>query len=680
MAREREVKVTILGEDRSASKALKGVADAADKVGPSGKVASNALDSVTSALTNGLGPAAGPAKDALDKVGTSALSSGGLLKTAVAGGAVVAGLALAKFALDGVAGATSLNESLSKSNTIFEEHGKGIEKWASGGARDFGLAKGAALEAAGSFGNLFTQLDFGKGQAADMSTTMVELAADFASFHNADITEVIQAQTAAFRGEYDAVQRFVPTINAAAVEQKALEMQLAATKGELTDQDKALAAYTLMVEGAGKATGDFDRTSGGLANQQRILKAQVENLQNELGSELIPVLTELGALVIPLISGVSDLADKVGGLGGIASNTAKAVVPFLGVLDLLPGKSKKAGDETDKHAESAEGLAGEMDVLTEETAKAEAATVDIAKETEKARKEAEKYEKKIDDMAGTVAAGYSLMSGRSVELTQKQKDLARGMDTAKSSADQLKAGMDLLVGVHISAQQAAIRWEEAIAGTSAKLRENKATLDITTEAGRENQTVIISMIQAALGHVDALQREGASSDRVTAAYHDHVAALRRVMEQAGYSKQEIEALLGRYNLLAAAPDINKNVTTTFTDVYVVKGDRLHGGSSTAGIGQYAIGMEMGPIPGSRNEMVPILAHGGEWVVTPEQMARLKGASAVGSDGAWALAGGGGMSIAPGAIIIYALDPKAAALGVRDELISYGKRVPTLGLT
>lgn len=206
---------------------------------------------------------------------------------------IAGGIVAAKFGVDAfrgmIQGASDLNETLSKSNTIFGDQAKAIESWASGAARGFGQSKQGALDAAATFGNLFVQLGIGRDQAAQMSQKMVELASDFASFHNADPTEVIQAQTAAFRGEYDAVQRFVPTINAAAVEQKALEMGLGATTKELDAQDKALATQALLMEGAGAAVGDFARTSDGLANRQRILAAQFQDTKDRLGTALLPI-------------------------------------------------------------------------------------------------------------------------------------------------------------------------------------------------------------------------------------------------------------------------------------------------------------------------------------------------------------------------------------------------------
>ncbi len=152
---------------------------------------------------------------------------------------------------------------------------------------------------------MFDQLGIGSEQAAGMSTSIVELAADFASFANADISEVLNAQSAAFRGEYDSLQRFLPLINATTVDQKALALTGKSVAKELTAQQKALAVNTLMMEGAGDAVGDFERTSGSLANQIRILNAEWENTKTELGTQLLPIFIKftgfLEASVIPAI-------------------------------------------------------------------------------------------------------------------------------------------------------------------------------------------------------------------------------------------------------------------------------------------------------------------------------------------------------------------------------------------
>lgn len=272
--------------------------------------ASKEADSVGKSL-RGIDKDAKDAGDSAEKA-TGAFGKMGPALLAVSGGAVaIGGIAVA--AKGFVSAASDMNETLSKSNTIFGSNAGAIEKWASGAARDFGQSKQGALDAASTFGNLFTQLGISTEQAAAMSTQMVELASDFASFHNANPAEVIEAQTAAFRGEYDALQRFVPTINAAAVEQKALAMTGKTLTAELTAQEKALATQALMMEGAGAAAGDFDRTSSGLANSTRTLSAMWADAQVTLGNLLLPALTAVALFIVnTLIPGIEKLVQHPG--------------------------------------------------------------------------------------------------------------------------------------------------------------------------------------------------------------------------------------------------------------------------------------------------------------------------------------------------------------------------------
>lgn len=207
--------------------------------------------------------------------------------------------------------ASDLGESLNKTREVFGSASAAVESFATESATKLGLSKAAALDAAGGFGNLFTQLGIGKEKAAEMSTSIVSLAADFASFHNADISEVLNAQSAAFRGEYDSLQRFLPLISAATVEQEALAMTHKASNKELTAQEKALAVNALMFKGAGAAVGDFARTSDGMANVMRIVRAQLENLATEIGAEFLPYVQKALVLVRSWIQGFSELSPTV---------------------------------------------------------------------------------------------------------------------------------------------------------------------------------------------------------------------------------------------------------------------------------------------------------------------------------------------------------------------------------
>lgn len=259
-----------------------------------------------SKLSNDLNKAETKTKSWASSVGS--MAQGALMGVGMAAANLVMGAAsqAVQFVSDSVGAASDMGETISKVNTLFGESAAGILAWSETSAQAFGLSKQAALDATGSLGNMFMQLGAGAEDAAGVSQEMVQLAADLASFHNAagGTTEVLDTMTAAFRGEYDSVQRFIPTINAASVELKAMEMTGKENAKELTNLEKALAVQAIMMEDAGAAVGDFARTSGGLANQQRILDAQMANLKATVGEALLPVMLGFTSMLNNLVQTV----------------------------------------------------------------------------------------------------------------------------------------------------------------------------------------------------------------------------------------------------------------------------------------------------------------------------------------------------------------------------------------
>ena len=104
-----------------------------------------------------------------------------------------------------------------------------------------------------------------------MSTGLVQLAADLASFNNLNPEEVFLKLQSGIVGEVEPMRALGVNLSAAAVNAKALQMGLVNANGELTEQAKIMARYALIMEQTGNAQGDFARTSDGLANSTRIL-------------------------------------------------------------------------------------------------------------------------------------------------------------------------------------------------------------------------------------------------------------------------------------------------------------------------------------------------------------------------------------------------------------------------
>jgi hypothetical protein len=251
---------------------------------------------------------------------------------------------MAREFLDLANAASDMSETLSKSTIIYGEQEAAIEAWASTSAEAMGLSTQAALEHTATLGNMFNQLGAGVDVSAKVSMGMVQLSADIASLHNVTggASEVLLGMQSAFRGEYDALQRYIPTINAAAVQQTALSMTGKKAAKELTNIEKAMAAVEVITKGAGVAVGDYGRTAAGAANQQRTLEANIADLRTEIGKELLPILGETVTEINKFIDGLTKedirfvaesikiLADSFVGLG-------KAIVSVPGIIIKIAG-------------------------------------------------------------------------------------------------------------------------------------------------------------------------------------------------------------------------------------------------------------------------------------------------------------------------------------------------------
>jgi hypothetical protein len=269
----------------------------------------------------------------IKKVSDDVNGIGGKLKSivpsfrtmAVAGTAAFGAVAASSLKL--VDMASDLEESQSKVNTVFGQSASVVNDFAKKSAVSFGITRQAALEAAGTFGNLIQAFGIGKGQAAEMSTTLLGLAADLASFNNTPIEQAIEALRSGLSGEAEPLKRFGVAINDVRLKQEALNLGLYDGKGALDITAKTQAAYALILKDTSLAQGDFSRTSGGFANQMRILKASLSDAATEIGLVLLPYfknfVTTLNETVVPAIKVFAENFKEKGLSGALEMATAQ---------------------------------------------------------------------------------------------------------------------------------------------------------------------------------------------------------------------------------------------------------------------------------------------------------------------------------------------------------------------
>jgi hypothetical protein len=244
---------------------------------------------------------AGGMGKSLDDTGRKGSKSLGLLKTAAAG---FVGVGIGAAMKNTVDAASDLSEQINKTKVVFRGSEKGVLDWSKTTGRAIGISQRAALEATGTFGNMLVPMGFARKEAAGMSTRMVQLAADMASFNNASPEDTLDALRAGLAGESEPLRRFGVFLNDARLKEEALRLGLYKGKGALDAAAKAQATYSLILKDSKDAQGDFERTSGSLANQQRILRARFEDLAAKVGAVLVPALSAVLGVFLNLGDGV----------------------------------------------------------------------------------------------------------------------------------------------------------------------------------------------------------------------------------------------------------------------------------------------------------------------------------------------------------------------------------------
>jgi hypothetical protein len=267
-----------------------------------------------SQLKTGLAQAQSAIKGVDDNVKKSSTGMsnfvGNLKKVGAALGTTFAASQVAAFAKESIMAASNMAESLSKVQVVFGEGAAEVEAFGKSAAQNLGISNQAALEAAGTYGNLFQAFGLGQAESQKMSTSLVQLAADMASFNNTSIDQAITALRSGLSGETEPLKRFGVALSEVRLKEEALRMGLIkTTSGTLPVAIKSQAAYSLILKDTALAQGDYARTADGTANTMKTLQAKMEDAKVALGDALMPAfrgLLKILDLLIPVLTKVGE--------------------------------------------------------------------------------------------------------------------------------------------------------------------------------------------------------------------------------------------------------------------------------------------------------------------------------------------------------------------------------------
>tara|TARA_R100000231_G_scaffold29517_4_gene26176 strand:- start:762 stop:2726 length:1965 start_codon:yes stop_codon:yes gene_type:complete len=303
-------------------------------------MAENQVRIIFGADTKGIDAALKKVGSRLNQFGQRASKLGKELSTKLSLPLLAAGGAAIKFASD-------FNESLNKVDVAFGKSQDHVKDFAKTALRQFGIAEGSALDMAALFGDMATSMGLTQESAAGMSTELVGLAGDLASFKNIDIEQATTALAGVFTGETESLKRLGIVMTEVNLKQFAMEKGLNANIKSMTQAEKVALRYQFIMSKTSNAQGDFARTGGGAANQMRIFQEALKQLAANFGQILLPTFTKILLKLNAFIIRISEMTPEtkkfvaiVGGLG-IALPPIAAVLPSIAKgLGLMGGAVK----------------------------------------------------------------------------------------------------------------------------------------------------------------------------------------------------------------------------------------------------------------------------------------------------------------------------------------------------
>lgn len=179
--------------------------------------------------------------------------------------------------------------------TVFGTLTTGIERSMEGWRRIAGITTTELRRLLAGIGSMARGFGFSAEQAGAFSAEVVRLAGDLASFSGGVYTteEAAKLLQSAIIGNTEAARSLMVNFTALDVTNRALAQTGKSSAKELTQQERALAALSVITERAGPQIGDLARQQTEADNRARILAARFRTMREELALALLPTFEKL---------------------------------------------------------------------------------------------------------------------------------------------------------------------------------------------------------------------------------------------------------------------------------------------------------------------------------------------------------------------------------------------------
>lgn len=359
-----------------------------------------------------------------------ATKTGGVLEGAMghALGDILSGITQAAietaftFAEEGVQLASSMEEITNVVDTTFgDATASRINAWARTTKEAYGIGALSAKDYASTMGSTLKGLGIYDDQLYDMSTSLVGLAGDMASFRNLKTEDTFRKIMSGMTGEMEPLKELGIIMSATNLASHAAVMGITDDWSKLDSTTQTLVRYDYLMQQTSDMHGDFAKTSESYSNQMRLLQENIEQLKLSVGESLLPVMTTLVGWFNSLFGSQETASETteeftdnlLKSYSDISTTTANA----LGLVDALEELSASTEDAASTDMWNAilsqlkQTLPGIGDLIDTETGRIEGGTIAL-------REYAQQWESIQREMAISAA-----MQDYRAEFAQRAKDI-----------------------------------------------------------------------------------------------------------------------------------------------------------------------------------------------------------------------------------------------------------------
>lgn len=245
--------------------------------------------------------------------------------------------------------ASRQQQALGGLESVFKESTGQMMEWANGAAEAVGLSKTAYASLAAPIGASLKNAGFSMDELGTKTNELIVKGADLAATFGGTTEEAVQALGAALRGEFDPLERYGATLTASQVNAELAAKGLDNLEGAALEAAKKQATLDLIMRQTADSTGQFAREADSAAGAAQIQSAKWEDLQAQLGNQLLPIMTKLAEKfsgVIDFLSrhstAVTNAAIVLGSMAAAVYAVNGAIAAYKATLAIITGVTKAA--------------------------------------------------------------------------------------------------------------------------------------------------------------------------------------------------------------------------------------------------------------------------------------------------------------------------------------------------